>query len=68
MSDVADPLCWEVVVWDSLSPILLAGSLPSGVWVYISFVCLVSLLSFVKWEIQIQFIRKIVSKEKERLF
>ena len=41
----------------------LVTLLSSGVWVYISFVWLVPLLSFVKWELQGQFTRKKINHE-----
>ena len=62
VSDVKAHLCWKVFVCDSVLVILVEGFvtvLSSGVCVCVCAICVTGILvAFVKWEIQVHFIRK----------
>ena len=63
---IEDPFCWGRVYlgYHFRHPTSgFVAILSSGVWVCVPFVRLVFLFPFAKWEIQIQFIRKILSVE-----
>ena len=55
-------MCWKVFVCDSVLVILVEGFvtvLSSGVCVCVCAICVTGILvAFVKWEIQVHFIRK----------